>query len=430
MRNPPHGARLGRRRLLGASLALGLGGVILKAGARPRAAAAAALSHLVWVWQFTTDGEPNLVGARLRDLGLGIVLKTHDGLQWMAEYDKSPYAVSGPAQLSVLANYFEAAGVPFHAWAVVHGSDPVREAQMAAEVLAAGARSIFLDLEPHPGFWRGTPADALAFGQELRRLQPEAQVVLSIDPRPWLFERIPIREFASFSNAIAPQQYWVTFNTQANYDRFAQAGFPVPPPGVTPEFLLDISMRALAAYGLPIIHVGQGAATDPEEWRRFIEGAYGAGSNIVSVWRYGVTTEGVFALMREIPPRQPPEPQVTVYVVQPGDTLSAIAVQFGTTVDAIAQANGISDPSYIYVGQELQIGGVAPVAAAAAPASVAPVSSGPAPVASSGRTYTVQPGDTLYAIAGRFGTTVDAIVQLNGIADPNLIYPGQVFQIP
>ena len=39
-------------------------------------------------------------------------------------------------------------------------------------------------------------------------------------------------------------------------------------------------------------------------------------------------------------------------------------------------------------------------------------------------------GDTLYAIAGRFGTTVDAIVQLNGIADPNLIYPGQVFQIP
>src|SRR3972149_3317759 len=99
MRNPPHGARLGRRRLLGASFALGLGGVILKAGARPRAAGARAppprlwgrarpaaaapppLPPLVGVWNSPPGGGPNPAGARLRDLGLGIVLKTHDGLQ-------------------------------------------------------------------------------------------------------------------------------------------------------------------------------------------------------------------------------------------------------------------------------------------------------------------------------------------------------------
>ncbi len=46
------------------------------------------------------------------------------------------------------------------------------------------------------------------------------------------------------------------------------------------------------------------------------------------------------------------------------------------------------------------------------------------------RTYTVQPGDTLSAIAERFGVTVAAIVEANGIEDPNLIFPGQELVIP
>ncbi|MDR0840151.1 MAG: peptidoglycan-binding protein [Christensenellaceae bacterium] len=44
--------------------------------------------------------------------------------------------------------------------------------------------------------------------------------------------------------------------------------------------------------------------------------------------------------------------------------------------------------------------------------------------------YTVQPGDTLWLIAQRFNTTVDAILQLNPHTDPNLIYPGEVLKIP
>lgn len=420
----PPGRRLSRRRFLGTSLALGLGGYLLRSGLKTKEAAAAPLlRHLVWVWQFSTDGEPNVIGSRLQSLGLGIVLKTHDGLQWMSEYDRSPYAVTGPEQAAVLANYFESAGVPFHAWAVVHGVDPVREARMAADILAAGARSIFLDVEPHLGFWRGTQADAVAYGQELRRLQPNAQVVLSVDPRPWTFPRIPLAEFAAFSNAIAPQQYWQTFNTPANYTRYAESGFPVPPSGLTPEFLLQVSLAVLSGYGLPIIHVGQGATTDGGEWRRFMEGAYGAGSDFVTVWRYGVTSETVFSLLVEIPPRQP---QVTIYVVEPGDTLSAIAARFGTSVDAIVQANDIADAHWIYVGQQLQI----PGAVGTPPAPAAPVAAPAAPATSSGRTYTVVAGDTLYGIAGRFGTTVDAIARLNGIADPNWIYVDQVLQLP
>ena len=47
-----------------------------------------------------------------------------------------------------------------------------------------------------------------------------------------------------------------------------------------------------------------------------------------------------------------------------------------------------------------------------------------------GTTYTVESGDTLYGIAGRFGTSVNAIAAANGISDPNYIYVGQQLTIP
>ncbi|MGB3714608.1 MAG: LysM peptidoglycan-binding domain-containing protein, partial [Candidatus Promineifilaceae bacterium] len=58
----------------------------------------------------------------------------------------------------------------------------------------------------------------------------------------------------------------------------------------------------------------------------------------------------------------PPEPEstmeqvsVSTYVVQRGDTLFRIALRFGVSTQAMAQANGISNPSYIYAGQTLTI---------------------------------------------------------------------------
>ncbi len=120
-----------------------------------------------------------------------------------------------------------------------------------------------------------------------------------------------------------------------------------------------------------------------------------------------------------------PAPSAT-YRVQPGDTLSAIAARFGTTVGAIAGANGIADPNLIDAGQVLTIpSGTAAVAAASAVSTPAPAAPSATPA-----TYRVQPGDTLSAIAARFGTTVGAIAGANGIADPNLIDAGQVLTIP
>jgi LysM repeat protein len=416
---------LSRRRLFAGAAALGLGGAFLRSGATPARAAPQDTKHLVWVWQFTTDAEPNLVGARLLEHGLGIVLKTHDGLQWMSQYDKSPFAVSGPAQVRVLADYYETAGVPFHTWNVVQGVDPVREAQMTAAVLEAGARSVFLDLEPYAGFWRGTPADAEAYGRELRRLSPDGQVILSIDARPWIIERLPLKQFAAFADGIAPQQYWRTFNTQANFDRYSQSGYPVGPEGVTPEFLIQTTEKVLAPFGLPISHTGQGATPDANEWNRFLDLAYGAGSSIVSVWRYGVTNADVFSLLRD---RPPPQPVLAIaadgtYVVQSGDTLGAIAAAQGVSLQSIVEANGLTDVNYLYVGQELKIqGGSGGGGAAAAGPSTSQVAGE--------RSYTVVDGDTLYGIAGKFGTTPDAIASASGISDIHFLSIGQVLKIP
>lgn len=113
----------------------------------------------------------------------------------------------------------------------------------------------------------------------------------------------------------------------------------------------------------------------------------------------------------------------TTYVIQPGDTLSSIAAQFGTTVAEIAAANNIVNPNWIFAGDTLIIptGGAPPTD----PQPPAP----PAPPPTAG-TYTVQLGDTLSGIAFQFNTTVAAIAQANGIANPNYIYAGQVLIIP
>lgn len=375
------------------------------------------LSHLAWVWQFSRDGSPDQIRQVLAEHNLGITLKTHDGTQWMAQYDRSPHAVTGPAQVERLAGYFEEAGVPFHAWFVAKGEDPVREARMAAEVLAAGARSITVDLEPHAGFWRGTPAAAVAFGRELRRLSPNAWVTVSVDPRPWVLSRVPLNEFAAFSNEIAPQLYWETFNTAPNVERYTQSGFPPGPEGITPRFLIEVTFHLLHPFGLPIQPTGQGASG--HRWREFVEHAFSRDAEVVSVWRFGVTPPEVWPVLREAAPRP------KTYVVQPGDTLGALARRWNTTVATIAELNGIPDPNLIHVGQELVVPRGAIATAAPPVTPVAHVAAAP-----SGATYTVQPGDTLTALARRWNTTVSAIIQANGIANPDLIRIGQVLRIP
>ena len=113
-------------------------------------------------------------------------------------------------------------------------------------------------------------------------------------------------------------------------------------------------------------------------------------------------------------PAATPAPTTATHVVVEGDTLSAIADQYGVTLDAIMEANDITDASLIFVGQELTI----PAAATASDDSDA-----------GGQTHTVVEGDTLTGIAEQYGTTVEAISEANDLTD-SVIWIGQELTIP
>ncbi|MEM9953448.1 MAG: LysM peptidoglycan-binding domain-containing protein [Chloroflexota bacterium] len=119
-----------------------------------------------------------------------------------------------------------------------------------------------------------------------------------------------------------------------------------------------------------------------------------------------------------------------IHVVQSGENLFRIALRYGVSLSSIAEANGISNPALIFVGQQLTIPGT--TGGTPAPAPNPNPSPDPAPSPAPGgeaTTYTVQAGDSLSGIARRFGTTFQAIAAANGIANPNLIFVGQVLSI-
>ena len=100
------------------------------------------------------------------------------------------------------------------------------------------------------------------------------------------------------------------------------------------------------------------------------------------------------------------------YTVKKGDTLWDIAINNGTTVDQLMQDNNLTS-SLIFPGDKLTYN-----------TTVAQVAQ-----AKEQGYYTVVLGDTLGKVANRFGITVDELVKLNNLSDPNLIYVGTVLKV-
>lgn len=113
------------------------------------------------------------------------------------------------------------------------------------------------------------------------------------------------------------------------------------------------------------------------------------------------------------PPVQPTPPpdNVTYYTVQPGDNLFQIGLKFGVSWVEIAEANGLVNPNQVYAGQVLKIPTSAP---------------GPRPEF----THVVKLGETVYSISVQYGVPAAAIAEANNLEYPYVIYAGQTLIIP
>lgn len=186
----------------------------------------------------------------------------------------------------------------------------------------------------------------------------------------WVTVKAQFRKYPSWAESLADHS--ALFNT---YDRYA-------------------NLRGCTDYKLACRYVREdGYATDPSYTSKLI--------NIIESNNLTRFDNGAVSTT-------PSTNNNGTYTVQAGDTLTAIANKYGTTVDSLVALNSIADKNKIYVGQVLKISGA---------------------TSNNSTSYTVQAGDTLSGIASKFGTTYQELARINNISNPNLIYVGQVIKI-
>jgi len=111
-------------------------------------------------------------------------------------------------------------------------------------------------------------------------------------------------------------------------------------------------------------------------------------------------------------PEEPVQPAATaVYTVQPGDTLASIASTHDTTVDELLRLNDLPEPNLLHAGQAIFLP--------------------PSPAAAAGTAaHIVEAGETLALIAAKYQTSVETLLELNHLADPNFIPVGEALIVP
>ncbi len=144
---------------------------------------------------------------------------------------------------------------------------------------------------------------------------------------------------------------------------------------------------------------------------------------------------GQILLVPFIPPPPTSTPEPFTYQVQPGDDLSSIAVRFGSDSGKIMEANGITDPNLLRVGQELLIPGYDPNLGVVVEKNeegtpVATEEGTPTSEDEDVVSHVVQPGEGLYSIAQKYEIDAAKIAEANGISNYNLIRVGQKLVIP
>ena len=183
----------------------------------------------------------------------------------------------------------------------------------------------------------------------------------------------------------------------------------------------------LTKYPLWVANYGVSSPGSNGKWDTWVGWQYTSTGTVNGISGYvdrNQFTDGIFLSSDiDIPdstiPANPIEntSNTITYIVKSGDTLSEIALKYGTTVSSIVALNPvIKNPNLIYPGQRFII------------QTSSTSSSGDN---SCGKIlYKIKYGDTLSEIALKYGDTVDEIAKLNNISNPNLIYAGSIIRIP
>jgi LysM repeat protein len=125
---------------------------------------------------------------------------------------------------------------------------------------------------------------------------------------------------------------------------------------------------------------------------------------------------------------QPPS-SISTYTIVPGDTLTLIAVKVGSTVTALKAANPDVNPNNLQIGSRLSLYNNT-TSAPAAPQPVQPNEGNPITTGPSSGTYTIQPGDTFYAIAEKVGISELALEAANPSVNVRNLQIGSQITLP
>ena len=217
-----------------------------------------------------------------------VYVKTSDGAEWQGFYDdpenKHDLAVLGPDDIVRWVRKLNAAGIAFHAWAVLKGEDVVMEARRVAAVCnVPGVQSMLLDVEDGVGYFSGGAREARAVIAAIRAQIPAGfHLGLNLDARGTHLQAIHIHEWLPHVQSLHPMVYHREF-------------------GLTPEEAVARAFKALRPYDLPVVPMLQAYNSVPgRELVRAAEAAFAQGAPGVSFFRFGTMGPAEFSHLRTI----------------------------------------------------------------------------------------------------------------------------------
>lgn len=177
-----------------------------------------------------------------------------------------------------------------------------------------------------------------------------------------------------------------------------------------------------AKYPIWVADYGVSEPFDNGKWTSWVGFQYTSRGNVSGISGYvdlDYYTDGIFLSdLAPVPPDDSNDEDNNngaEYIVQEGDTLAKIALENNTSVNHLVSLNNISNANLIYVGQKLIVNSDKDEEEAGDTNHIY---------------YTIKVGDTLDEISEKYDASIETLVELNQISNPNLIYAGYAIRVP